>query len=129
MKKIISIVTLITTGLMSSAFASNDFTPFTTIEQAQQYCPATNGLIFIPNNPSIPNTAGSIKGINRIAFESIPAKQAVQPKNMDKSGIITDANFRSAEGFYGYISNNVITCLYTYKTIFNVDYNLAVRGK
>lgn len=129
MKKIFSIVAIITAGLTSSAFASNDFTPFTTIEQAQQYCPATNGLTFTPNNPSIPNSAGSIKGNNRTAFESIPPKQAVKPKNMDTSGVITDATFRSAEGLYGYISNNVITCLYTYKTVYNVDYYLAVRGK
>lgn len=76
MNKIFLAITILSTGFVSSAFASNDFTPFTTIEQAQQYCPAVNALTFAPNNPDIQNSAGTIRGNNRIAFENIPPKTA-----------------------------------------------------
>ncbi len=128
MKKIFSVFIVLFVGLMSSAFASNDFTPFTTIEQAQQYCPAVNGLTFTSNNLMDPKSIGSITGNNQVVFESIPPKIALHPKNMDTNSLITEAEFRSADGIYGYISNNIITCLYSYTTIYNMKYNFVMRG-
>lgn len=129
MKKIFLLITILSIGFVSSAFATNEFIPFTTTEQAQQYCPAVKGLTFTANNPSSPNSAGTIAGNNHIVFESIPPKTAIHPKNMDASGLISDAQFRSADGLFGYISNNVVTCLYSYTTVFNMQYNLVLRGQ
>ena len=129
MKKIFILATITSIGCVSPTFAANEFIPLTTVEQAQQYCPPINGLIFTKNNSSIPNGAGTITGNNHIAFESIPPKTAVYPKNIDASSFISDAQFRSADGIYGYLSNNVVTCLYSYTTFTNAQYALALRGK
>jgi hypothetical protein len=129
MKKILSIFSLLCAGAISPAFAANDFIPFLTIEQAEQYCPAVNSLTFTPNNPTVPNSAGAVTGNKGIAFENIPAKKATRPWSMDASGLILGVSFRDADGMYGYSSNNVITCLYSYTNVFDWKYNLVLRGK
>lgn len=128
MKKLLSIA-LISILSITTAFAANDFIPFKTVEQAQQYCPATNALTFIPNIPTLETSGGAIIGKNRIAFESFPSKSAMRPKNMDPNHVILDAHFRSAEGMYGYISNEAVTCLYSYTSRIDTTYLLALRGK
>ena len=129
MKKLFSILPILTLGISSIAFATSDFTPFTTVKQAQEHCPAVNGLTFTPNIPTIPNGAGTITGNNRVAFESIPAKTAIRPKEIDSRNLIQNVEMRSADGLYGYISNNTVTCLYSYTTIKDVQYALVTRGK
>lgn len=49
LKKMIIIAGLSTLAI--SAMAKNDFTPFTTIAQAQKHCPATTHLVFTPTAP------------------------------------------------------------------------------
>lgn len=117
----------VTIGIASTAFSANDFTPFTTLDQAKQYCPTK--LTFTPNNPKVPNSAGNITGVNGLMFESIPPKTAINPKNKDQSGLIKDSEFRNAEGMYGYISDNVITCLYSYTTFTDIKYALVIRSQ
>lgn len=129
MKTIYFICAVLTLSIATSAFAAGEFIPFTSIEEAQKNCPAINGLTFTSNNPGIPNSKGSIAGNNRIPFESFPAKQSQQPKNMDSNGLIKDAQFRGVDGIYGYISNNVITCLYSYTGFTDGQIGLVVRGK
>ena len=128
MKKILLIVAVASGCLFSPVFAGNNFEPFTTVEQAQEFCPPINTLVFTANNPATPKSPGMVTGNNRIAFENIPPKTAIHPNKLNSGGLITDAQFRSADGLYGYISNNVITCLYAYQTIFNTEYNLVMRG-
>lgn len=123
------LIVLLSLGLASSALAANEFVPFTTPEQAQLYCPATTELTFTSIIPSNPKSVGTISGNHGVVFESIPAKTAIHPKNLNTSGFISDAQFRSAEGMYGYISNNVTTCLYSYTTVFDTQYALVLRGK
>lgn len=113
----------------SDRLGTHNFTPFTTIAQAEEYCPPVNGLFFTPNNPTIPNSGGSISGNNHIIFKSTPPKKAVKPKHMDAQGLIKDVQFREANGYYGYNSNNVITCLYSYTNFAGVKTYLGVRGK
>lgn len=130
MKKSYITIVVMSLGLMSSAFASNDFTPFTTVPQAEQYCPSINKLIFTSAHPSIPDSPGTVTGDHQFSFASIPEKNAAYPLNMAVNGVITDANFRMANNWYGYISNGVVTCLYTY-TAFNThnQYALILRSQ
>jgi len=128
MKKVLSAVTaLLGIVFMFPAFAVSDFTKFTTIEQAEQYCPALNGLTFTSNDPSNPKSVGSIEGNNHVVFVNV--SPAPHPLNMDTNGVITDAQFRKVGEIYGYISGNTVTCLYSYTSIFNTTYNLIMRGQ
>src|SRR5580704_6711437 len=123
MKKILSIMTLLSLSFLSSillAAKANEFIPLTTIGLTQQYCPMESRLIFNPNNLT-PNSAGTITGHNQVAFESIPTKTAIHPKNIDMNNLITGVQFRNADGLYGYISNDVVTCLYSYKGFTNTQ--------
>jgi hypothetical protein len=127
--KIISllITTLILSLITSLACAASDGV-FKTIVEAQQYCPPINGLTFTVNNPKIPYSLGSITGVNRVTFASLPHKKAIYPKNINSSGLILDAQFRSTDGIYGYITNNVITCLYYYTGFTGGRTYLVMRG-
>ncbi|GEM_PF-3080040 len=133
MKQIISIL-FASVICGSTAFAANDFIPFTTIDQAKQYCPPINGLTFTANIPT-PDSAGVITGNNRVTFESFtnPPKSAGHPQNMDSTGLIQDAQFRfvsdPAPGKYGYMSNGVVTCFYSYTRITGIQYLLIMRQK
>jgi hypothetical protein len=122
MKRITTTILTLILFCSIPAFAANEFIPFTTIDQAETYCPAINALTFTAMNPS-PQSVGTITGSNQATFESFPVKSAIHPKNIDSSGLIQDAQFRS------YISNNVVTCLYSYTTFADVQYALVMRSK
>lgn len=126
--KISPLITLLTLSLSTAAFADNDVVPFTTLEQAEQYCPPINALTFTPNSSSVPHSAGNITGTNQLAFASVPVNAALSPKNLDSNGFVTDVQFRSSNGIYGYSSNNVITCLYAYPTFTDAAYALVLRS-
>lgn len=117
----------LTLGVTASAFASNNFTPFTSIDQAKLYCPSENALTFTASNP-LPNSVGTVTGINQKTFYSYPG-QVSRPKNLNQNNLITDAQFRKVDGYYGYNSNGVVTCLYSYENIFNGQYQLVMRSK
>lgn len=138
MKKVLlALISVCGIGLVSVAFAADDFKPFITIQDAIDNCPALDGLTFIPKNRSVPNSVGTVHGNhcdkeNKCkTFESIyDHTPPVHPKNMDeKSGLIADAVFRSVDGLYGYISGDVTTCYYSYTTFLNAQYGLLLRSQ
>lgn len=132
MLRILSIVIGLSLLFSNGAIAAD--VVFDTLEKAQMYCPANNALRFIAVDPYLPNSKGVITGTNRINFESYvaannPPKFVIQPKKMDSSGLILDSQFRNVDGIYGYISGNIVTCLYTYTSIADVQAVLGMRGK
>lgn len=127
MKKLL-LMALAITVFSPSLFAESAFIPFTTLQQAQQFCPPLNGLYFTSNNVVLPHSKGSIVGNNRISFESTPHAAALHPKNINTNGLILDVTFRSTEGGYGYLSNNTVTCFYSYTTFIDTPYTLVLRG-
>lgn len=127
MKKLL-ITAIISASVLSSAFAAtNTFMPITTLDEANRYCPSTGALSFSPNNPSIPNSAGTVIGTNQINFASIPERKAIFPKNM-QGNLIIGVEFREANGMYGYISNDVVTCLYSYTGFTGNQFALTIRS-
>src|SRR5579863_6758422 len=104
---------------VTAAFAAD--VTFTSVEQAEIYCPAKADLKFTPNNPSNPISAGKIVGHNHVTFESIPQRLALHPNNMNSKGFIQDAQFRRADGIYGYMTNKVFTCFYSYANYFGTE--------
>jgi hypothetical protein len=116
--------------LVLAAFAANSafaFTPFTTIAQAEQYCPALDNLTFKPVNPSNPHSIGTINGEKKnINFKSDSG--AMHPKYLDANNIIQDVQFRNTNGIYGYISGNNTVCLYSYPGFTGVSVALILEG-
>src|SRR5580692_11198650 len=117
MKKTLSIIML--ASISSSVLAASEFTPFTTLERAQQHCPAANALIFTASHPTLPNSKGTVSGNNRVSFTSIPVNSAAKPQQVNQRNVIANVQFRNTDGIYGYLSNNMITCLYDYPTFLN----------
>ena len=116
--------------LVCASFSTFAYTPFTSEDQASQYCPSAVSLVFTQNNPTIQNGAGSVSGkTNNNTFANFPAKKtALHPKNLGSDNTITDAQFREVNGIYGYMENNVITCLYSYTGFTGVDVALVMRS-
>ena len=131
MKKYISLlILLITSSLSISATASTDqaFTPFTTLAQAQQYCPTVTTLVFTQKLPGLPNGAGTISSFfNKVSFNSTAS--ALHPQNVDPNGVIQNIQFRDVSGIYGYLSGNVINCFYSYPGFTGVTVGLIMQGK
>lgn len=110
---------------------SNDITYFYTIPEAEQHCPINTALTFKPNNP-VPNSAGSIFGMfNGTTFLST-TNSMIQPQNLDTNNVITDAQFRATSAgsapYYGYISGNQTTCLYSYTAFTGVSVALILQN-
>ncbi len=111
------------------AFNAHAQTPFRSIQEAEQYCPAINALTFTPNNSHVTYSAGTVTGMHdTIAFESMPPKQSLYPKSLSKQNIIQDAKFREVAGIYGYF-NRVATCFYSYAGFNDTAVGLVLRGK
>lgn len=127
MKNIFSYTIFAAIALLStSAFAA--FTPFTTITQAEQYCPPVTGLTFVATNPKIPNSAGNINGnFNNVSFKNFEPNPAFSPQNMNMNGIIQNVQFREDNNMYGYNSNNVISCFYSYSGFTGGNVYLVMR--
>ena len=107
-----------------SAYA---ITTFTTITQALQYCPTNSQLLFISNNPRLPDSQGNVTGKNAsVSFTMITS--AIHPQSLTSENIIANAQFRNVDGYYGYISGNQITCLYTYPGFTGVSVGLILQG-
>ncbi len=129
--------TIFTAMIVGSIFAQTAFADpifFTTIAEAQKYCPplsaANYDLYFKPNNPVVPNSAGVISGTSQSGVSFSSGNTQLQPLNWDiATGIVQDAQFRSVSGNYGYISGNQITCYYSYTSFNNVLVNLILQGK
>ena len=114
-KTLLFITSLFSLMLMCQAvFAIPSNLTLTTIQQAQQYCPdPATGLLFKSYNPG-PGGDGQITGSqNGIDFVNV-INPTMHPQSMNSANIIQGAQFRLVMGMYGYISNSVITCLYTY---------------
>lgn len=127
MKNIFSCAAFLAISLIStSALAA--FTPFITISQAEQYCPLVTGLTFTATNPKVPNSAGTISGnFNNIGFKNQMPNPALSPKDMDMNGIIQNVSFREDNNMYGYNSNNVISCFYSYTGFTGINVYLVMR--
>ena len=125
MKKILALITLTLFSLPVFAF-----TAITSVEEAQQYCPATTGLTFVATNANVENGAGSITGYNikNTKFTNFSPSPATRPKYVDGNGVIQDAQFREANGMYGYLTDNAITCFYTYTDFAGLHVALVERS-
>lgn len=131
MNKII-LSTFVISGFFAQTALAQDPIYFTTLEQAQKYCPPLTAknydLIFKPSS-SAPNSAGIIYGTsqNNVRFSS---GSTIQPLNWDSlgSGLIYDAKFRTVDGNYGYISGNQITCYYSYQGFTGVIVNVNLKA-
>ncbi len=111
---------LIMGGLFSQAAFAGDPTYFSTIAEAQKYCPSlTNSsydLTFKPNSP-VEHSAGIISGESQNdSFFLSTNSSTLAPMHWDsQTAIIKDAQFRSVDGNYGHISGNKTTCYYSYQ--------------
>lgn len=118
----------------NTAWASRTtFTWFTSIPQAEEYCPSTHSLIYTASNQSM----GTIKGQhNNTTFKSTSI--VPKPGFMIGGGYIEQVQFRNAGSGYGYLvplnnSVSVITCLYSYPKPAQTgrpiqQYHLSMRG-
>ncbi len=131
MKKPLLLITAIVAGLISMpSFAANKMI-FTTIDQAQQYCPAPSSLLFTQKKPKEHNGNGLVTGsINGIQFTSMVEGEkayVTHPQCTGLSCTIADAQFRN-DKVYGHISGNFITCFYSYNRYNVGQYHLTMQG-
>jgi len=131
MKKFVTLF-ILSSIFSAPTFALTTFTPFISIEQAELYCPNVAALTFTQTNPQIHNGAGTISGnYNNVSFANLTSgsNQMLHPKEVATNGLIAGAQFRDANGMFGYISGDMITCLYQYTGFTGVDVALVMRGK
>lgn len=132
MKKIcLTMISLLSLGITSQAVlaASIPDQEFNTIAEAQQYCPPTNGLVFTPFN-SNPHIGGVITGSNSsdgLTFKSTQPS-VMAPQSMAPGNLINGVVFNDNPGFYGYVVNNVVTCMYLYPGYTGIQVTLALRS-
>ena len=123
LKKSYLVLSLLAANVSAFSF---DFTPFTTLAQAEEYCPSLTGLIFTPCY-SLPTSAGMITGTkNSVAFKS--TETMMHPKNLNSDNKVEDAQFRFTNNMYGYQSGNGIICFYTYTGFTGATGNLNLKG-
>jgi hypothetical protein len=112
---------LILTFIIITSPAWAGITWFTTVDQAEKYCPALTGLTY----QGITQYQGAILGINPsgrnfISYDSNNKTVLVmRPANISidqPSGPVANADFRNAGFGYGFINtdNNDINCFYWY---------------
>lgn len=123
MKKI---MTMVLATLSFQVFA-DAFIPYTTEEEAAKNCPSSLALTFKAAN-STPNSAGLVESANsdNTFFKSL--QTVVRPDAINENGYIADASLRDTNGMYGYNSNSVITCFYTYRGINKQNVFLNLRS-
>lgn len=102
-----------------AAFAQGSIYYFPTVEEAQKYCPSlTNSsydLIF-KSNSYVDHSAGIISGKSQNNSLFLSANNVLEPMSWNsQTGIINDAQFRSIDGNYGFISGDKTTCYYAYQ--------------
>lgn len=130
MKKII--LALFTASALVGQVALADES-FTTIAEAQKYCPpltsSSYDLIFKPNS-QVDHSAGVIYGISQTnVFFTSNSNTQIMPLNWDSAtGIISDAAFRDVNGIYGFISGSKITCYYSYLGWTGVNVSLILQN-
>ena len=119
MKSAISKVALSAVCLVCSAPVFASITWFTTLQQAEQNCPATTKLIYT----SVAANDGIIQGLNPqrrlfISYRDTPpvGETMQRPANLapESSGAVGNVSFRYDTFGYGYIQNGNIVCLYSY---------------
>jgi hypothetical protein len=100
-------------------FSFADPTWFTTIPQAEKYCPALNGLNYNAITQFKGTVTGNYADRNFISYNANnKTNLTMRPKNIspnDNSGPVQNASFRFAMQGYGYITDNQkIACFYSY---------------
>ena len=135
MNKIIKSILILSGSVLAlNAFAATGITKFMTIAQAQQHCPSLTNLTFTPLNKTINHSKGTITGnkdndnFANVINDPGVSRYVMQPLYIQNNKI-TDASWRKVMGSYGYISNGVTTCLYSYKGFTGVNVALIMRGK
>ena len=100
-----------------TAIAAPNMTFFTSLSQAEQFCPAANQLSFLSKSKA-PDAAGQVTGnFQGKSFQSkrnaLPAPDSIINK------YIQNMNFRTvtegSQEIYGYTSGLNTVCLYQYK--------------
>lgn len=114
-------------GAISISTLASSYTPFNNMYQAAVYCPPVSGLTFTPANPNTTNSQGTISGTKSPASFKSPGF-VMHPKNIEENGKVQNVSFREANGIYGYISGNKITCLYSYPGFTGVNVALILEG-
>ena len=124
MKKIMAI--LILTGLATTVLADTN-TSFTTPDMAAQHCPATNGLIFTAD-PRMPNNNfGRIDGEKSGIYFTNAQPIYFPPRSLTNP--IQGVNFRkSGDNTYGNITDNIISCFYSYPGFTGQSIPLTMAG-
>lgn len=127
-------IMLLTAGSLfaQTALAQGSIYFFTSIADAQKYCPpltdSSYDLLFKPNS-SVEHSAGIVSGKaqNSDLFLST-SNQELAPMNWNsQTGIINDGKFRSVDGNYGYISGSQTTCYYSYQGWTGTVVNLILQ--
>lgn len=97
-------------------------TSFTTIQQAEEHCPAINQMVgeVDGSKPWMPTT---IKATDKPDFES--SNTLPMPLNTDGQGYIKDIQFRSENGIFGKISGEWTECYYYYPATFNLPLTMV----
>ena len=120
MKRIFFLVIAATFASFTMA-AQASFTSFTTLAQAKNNCPVPGSvspckITFTPSNPAVPNSQGVISGCNvkGKSFQSWNANKHSHNTMAPKNSSAMDIQFYRNGVNYGYNSNGVITCFYSY---------------
>ena len=101
------------------AFA--EYQLFTTIDQANQWCPRTDSLGFDPALHQV-----FARGVGRFTSQLVPS-----PKATTRKGLILNAAFRLVPGApssYGFKNDRKIVCYYSYPKADGGDYALIMES-
>lgn len=107
---------------------------FTTISEAEEYCPNVAAISYQKLYPNTPNGAVSIEawgtnGSQTVRFASYYKTNLHPAGPDDDEGLLPDVTFRKVGDYYGYISNGYVTCLYSYPGFTGLNVALIMRSQ